>query len=335
MAWNNSFSVQAYSMTRSASVNKRARLLQSGFVATLCIFCTCSLLCFFIFYGKRAHHINCGWGHLTPRWRVGKMGGDHLLFPHYCTLQRHRSSAVQLTLATLYYEDERHLQQLVGAWLALPTYLKSALVFMVIDDGSTRFPARHVLEPFRSHLHLKLIRIRAELAWNIGGARNLAVLVCPTPYILLLDADLRTSATFLTEALALVKVARRSNDTQLIFIRFQRMFSSGEEPSRPHPAAMLLSKQTYWNVGGCDEDFVGNYGYTDPHFIYKAQHTPGIKLVNVAVVINNFPSLIQETTSSETAVRRDARTNSNLFKYKLRTQSWSNTYIRFEWTEEF
>ena len=33
----------------------------------------------------------------------------------------------------------------------------------------------------------------------------------------------------------------------------------------------LLRKKDYWNVGGCEEDLVGNYGQTDPIFWYRAK----------------------------------------------------------------
>jgi len=35
---------------------------------------------------------------------------------------------------------------------------------------------------------------------------------------------------------------------------------------------MLVSRSLWWECGGYDEDFVGNYGHNDPLFRFKMQH---------------------------------------------------------------
>ena len=47
-----------------------------------------------------------------------------------------------------------------------------------------------------------------------------------------------------------------------------------------HPAVCLIRKEDYWKIGGCDEDFVGNYGQTDPHFWYRAKGKITVKEKN-------------------------------------------------------
>ena len=40
-----------------------------------------------------------------------------------------------------------------------------------------------------------------------------------------------------------------------------------------------MSVDSYWRVGGCDEDFVGNYGHTDVHFWHRVGLLPQGTLV--------------------------------------------------------
>ena len=45
---------------------------------------------------------------------------------------------------------------------------------------------------------------------------------------------------------------------------------SSKNVIKPHPAVCLLRVEDYWNVGGCEEDLVGHYGWTDPSFWYRS-----------------------------------------------------------------
>ena len=51
---------------------------------------------------------------------------------------------------------------------------------------------------------------------------------------------------------------------------------------------MLIRKEAYWLSGGCDEDFVGSYGYTDPHFFQRLKHIEGIKLVTTHIEMDSM-----------------------------------------------
>jgi glycosyltransferase involved in cell wall biosynthesis len=238
----------------------------------------------------------------------------------------------------LYYEDSNHLSELLASWSALEPTVKRQLVFLVVDDGSRRVKAQDVLL-HAPKIDIINVRIEEDIPWNIGGARNLAMFVAPTSYVFLMDADVRTPPRFILDILSLSKKAEhdfRSGEIRTIFCRFRRKIS-GElaDFERPHPAVMLLSRDAYWLSGGCDEDFVGHYGYTDPHFLHRASQTPGIKLVSVYLDRKYISNLIQVNDKpdySSVHLERNAEYNKELFHSKLAKNTWSNSYIRFNWT---
>ena len=82
-------------------------------------------------------------------------------------------------------------------------------------------------------------------------------------------------------------------------------------------------KDDYWYIGGCEEDFVGHYGQTDPSFWYKAKNKV-MKFICRDIFIDYY-------LDGAADIIRDASYNGRLFEYKKITNSWSKDYIRFKW----
>jgi hypothetical protein len=109
-----------------------------------------------------------------------------------------------------------------------------------------------------------------------------------------------------------------------------------------HPATMLTSRSSYWRVGGCDEDFVGNYGFTDVHFAARLRQTPGCQRISSerpimkhvanftdAMALEPAPPLIHlERVHSS----HDIAANKAILRKKFQGQlPWSTDYLRFSW----
>ena len=92
---------------------------------------------------------------------------------------------------------------------------------------------------------------------------------------------------------------------------------------KEHPAVCLLRREDYWNVGGCEEDLVGNCGQTDPIFWYRAK---GKLKINYQkdMYLHYIPK-------GSSKIKRDGRNNIKLFEQKKLSNNWSNDFIRFEW----
>ena len=87
-----------------------------------------------------------------------------------------------------------------------------------------------------------------------------------------------------------------TNKNNNVYGFFQRIGKKGNlEKKSPHPAVMLSTIDSYWTAGGCDEDFVGNYGYTDPHFFHRVEKHHSLKVINTheRMDLLSIPPLIE------------------------------------------
>lgn len=299
-------------------------------------------------YKLNAHFASGYFARLEPQWSEGN-GNERILqmdssqiSPIYNYKQSQQSKKI-LTVAMLFYNDDNFLVQNIGVWEKFPKSLLSKIKFLIIDDASPRCTAAKVIQENSNLADIDVVRITEDKKWNIGGARNLAMTLSSTEYVFLTDSDLTFTSDFLEALFFLVEYARTTffrERVELIFTQFPRNFvDSGE--SKPHPAVMLLSTHAYWKAGGCDEDFVGSYGYTDPHFHWRTNRTPGLKSLNPISVFPAISPLVQMEkalhvhTSKGAYLDRDLTRNAKLFSEKCAgSRPWSNQYLRFKWKVE-
>ena len=74
-----------------------------------------------------------------------------------------------------YYENPKMLERQVENWNRYAGELRGALRIILVDDGSTKYPA----EPIFKHCKMpkKLYRVKEDIPWNQHGARNLGAKV--------------------------------------------------------------------------------------------------------------------------------------------------------------
>ena len=272
------------------------------------------------------------------RNRSGSLADYSLeMHPHCKPSASKALSSKDLTIAVLFHNDKAHLEAQVVTWLKLSEKSRQQLVFVIVDDGSLIHAAKDLVD-FNSEcaIDIMIVRILDDISWNIGGARNLAMFVAPTEYVFLTDVDIHLPLDIFSHLLRIPSLAERrktQTGSEHIYTQFSRMVTpTGEK--KPHPAVMLLSKTAYWKVGGCDEDFVGQYGYTDPHFWHRATLTPNISKVICVNEHAEFPSLIEHKELSSHTRERNRTRNKIIFEQKAAENKWSDVYIRYEWTIE-
>ena len=142
--------------------------------------------------------------------------------------------------------------------------------------------------------------------------------------MVILDMD-----TFVSEDLAGAMLALLNYRDNACY-KFNRRVPS--DPSHPkngqqHPAVCLLKLEDYWKVGGCEEDLVGHYGWTDPSFWHRS-----IGKLEVLLCSDLFLDYIPE---GEADINRDNSHNQRLFEEKKRTGDWSTDFVRFEWEKVY
>lgn len=264
------------------------------------------------------------------------------------------------TIGVLYYCEPNQLKFHVESWLLWRLTLRSAISFVILDDGSPH-PSCSAAEVIRSmdidtssRFDLQVHRINEDITWNIGGARNLLMTISPTEFVIFLDTD-----THITHSLArniAYLVSNHCGDMNWMMYQFPRVFAHNTSKKLgPHPAVTLISKTLYWQIGGCDEDFVGNYGQTDPHFRWRAARTKESKGIIIASGLNakrnksnrkekiGLPPLIlydsnlkiRETVKRPKLVKNTTHNAILYAKKKSGEVPWSKQQLRFTWNRTY
>lgn len=229
-----------------------------------------------------------------------------------------------ITINLSYYNQSREmLAKHLTLWNKYPYQIMKYFTFFIIDDGS-KTDIKEMLKTLpNSNLDLRVFRVLEDLYCNIAGVRNLGAKLCETPYLLILDMDTLVNAKMAHE---LVKIAKNNIYHSLVF-KFNRMCSNPKhiKHNTYHPAVCLIRKTDYWKIGGCEEDLVGHYGFTDPCFWFRA--------INKVRVIPLKDVYLIYDDDGEADIDRDTNNNKKLFLERKEDNNWSNKYLRFKWEE--
>mmetsp|Transcript_18573 Transcript_18573/g.54378 ORF Transcript_18573/g.54378 Transcript_18573/m.54378 type:complete len:370 (+) Transcript_18573:1292-2401(+) len=317
----------------------------------------------------------CAAGVLIPGWSMGVGAGSTLKPNARCQERRHLlqhangtqclcafpSGALDicvppetrrvLTIGYLYYRSPADLGIHIAHWISMPSHTLDLVEFSLIDDGSPvgERASDVILNRTRgtvSSMYLIVWHITQDIKWNIGGARNLLVATARTPYVYICDMDVMVTPAFIHAIVthAVAESAARMNDqrrgkqhTEKVYMLFSRQ--GPYLPSRSvHPALMMISTKAYWRSGGCDEQFVGHYGFTDPHVKYRIAHTPFIRSIR-ADNIHAIPPVIylsKDLDPRYAEVARAGKSSSRNFALfdalkRGRRKQWAQEYLHFDW----
>lgn len=229
----------------------------------------------------------------------------------------------KVTIFNTYYNQKQMLLQQLSLWNKYSKPIKDNFKFLIVDDCSEKEnKAYKCYKEKLPEINLSIYYINEDKYCNIGGARNLGLTVCETDWIVISDID----HAFPEQTMHEIIQCDLSNPN--IIYRFNRVCMSTRK-IKEHPAIMLLNKETYWNIGGCDEDFVGSYGHTDVHFRYRAEKF-GCKYKTAN---KTFLQLYAQGETSNID-RSKIEPNAKLFQQKVRNNTWSKDFLRFTYKRE-
>ncbi len=225
----------------------------------------------------------------------------------------------KITINLSFYNQNEVLKKQVESWKSWSKEVRDQFSFCIVDDCSKK-SAVDVLSNDLTDLDLSIYRVTEDLYCNIAGVRNLSAQECKTDWMVILDMD-----TFVSEDLALSMLMLSSLERTGEAFKFNRRVADPRHPKngQPHPAVCLLRVEDYWNVGGCEEDLVGHYGWTDPSFWFRS--------VGKLHVITYTDLYLDYYPEGEADIDRDNSHNYSLHEEKKRTGDWSTDFVRFDW----
>jgi len=220
-----------------------------------------------------------------------------------------------ITFLYLFYNNHRMLSRHIEEWNQYSHKVKSQVQFVLVDDGSA-MPL--VVPP--CDINLEVYRIEKDIPWNVTGARNLGFCMARTEYVFTSDMDalfLRDSAQTLIKELPGV-------NTRTIYW-FPRFNMKGDKEKDRHLLTIMLSKRLYWESGGMDEDFAGQWGYEDLDFLRRAPRDAS-GLIRAPVI--NYKDFDDAST---TTLSRKVTNESLGRDKKSGVIPLSRHYLRFPW----
>lgn len=135
---------------------------------------------------------------------------------------------------------------------AMPYNLLEKIHFIVVDDCSPVF-----IDFDNVNLNLTLIKIDKDIRWNSGGAKNLGVFCCETSRIIIADSDIIFPVDTLE---ACMREESIPDDEVFVFDRFSLDKNMQWYKDGVHPNCFFMTKQSYLDLHGYNEDFCGYYG---------------------------------------------------------------------------
>lgn len=226
----------------------------------------------------------------------------------------------RITVNLSFYNQNDVLIKQVEEWKSWSKEIRDQFSFCIVDDCSKTSALDVLSETSLDDIDISIYRVKEDLYCNIAGVRNLAAQQCKTDWMIILDMD-----TFISEELAESILNLPKSRDGVCFKFNRRVPNNPNHPKngQPHPAVCLLRVEDYWNVGGCEEDLVGHYGWTDPSFWWRS-----IGKLHVYTYTDLYLDYVPE---GEADIDRDNSHNQKLYEERKITNNWSTDFVRFDW----
>lgn len=263
----------------------------------------------------------------------------------------HRPLAT-VTLILPYYRNPHMLRRQLEEVTRYPAPVHT----VIVDDGSPD-PALEIVREYArkgmSGEALPLVgvsltgvyRIKQDVPWNRGGARNLGARVAQTDWIIQADIDHVLPADVVQDLLAFAppddKHAYRfpryrvgaADDT-----RKKDKIKNGLDDSEkfgrihPHVDSYLISRKRYWKVGGYDEDFSGHLGGGNEFLRRLERKTGKIKMLPDPICLH-VHTRDSVPDASDLHLSRDPEPGRKIWADKQRRGQIDGPkdWLRFDW----
>ncbi len=131
--------------------------------------------------------------------------------------------------------------------------------YIFVDDGSRKHPINEKLP------YARVVQIKQDMAWNVGGARNLGAHVAKGEWLLFADMD----------RIIPHEVFSFEPDPDCYY-QFEDWMWWGSKRHKASPGTTLVRKDKFDACGGHDENLTGKYGGTD-HVLRKRMQATGLR----------------------------------------------------------
>jgi glycosyltransferase involved in cell wall biosynthesis len=235
------------------------------------------------------------------------------------------SKDYRFTIGYTYYEDPELLQEQINLW----KYYPPGIEIIVVDDGSSIFPAEDLLKDIKIQPHIKLYEVDEDLGFNSHGCRNLIASVASSEFILFCDIDCQ----FPPSDIANLKTKKFNSNSTYRFGSYS--ISSYRHSKQGHVNVFVVNKEKFWEAGGYDESFTG-WHYGDREFLDRLEKITDNRILSMSCTIVRGK---RETIIDEDIVKTEYNNYSNTLKTPIKEKTYAEmrgtveTKINFSYTQ--
>ena len=208
----------------------------------------------------------------------------------------------------LYYDNPEMLRVQLDCWNGYPKAMARIPSVILVDDGSPNAPAVEIVRRHGCGVPIRVFRIKEDIPWNFSGARNLGCHQA-NGWIYVSDID-----TLLYENDAKVLFEDRPLEMGRFYMpRRVRLPDMADE--RPGIVNLLFHRETFFLIGGYDEDYAGHYGREETDFFDRIRRGAQKVKVDESVIRVMPPTLVPDACTQGRS--RDRARNVALYERKL------------------
>lgn len=181
-----------------------------------------------------------------------------------------------LSLIYPYYENSEEVMAThINRWSAYSETIRKNLYIIIVDDCS---PNPLLEDLFKNtKLNIECYRILQDIRWNVPGAKNLASFMCNTDWMFHSYLD------YLLPEETIQWFFSTELDEKKVY--WPTIYTFQGKPKGRHLTCMFIHRDTFWDVGGYDEDFAGSYGYDDTVLLaVQLKHIPKVHLQDIKIL---------------------------------------------------
>jgi len=218
----------------------------------------------------------------------------------------------KLSLCTHFYNSFDAVEVQVNRWKQIEQSYLNQIEFVVVDDCSDK-----VCDISVENLPIQMYRITTDINWNQAGCKNLLLDKAQADWLFFFDIDTTATASNIQKILDKLP----SLDVNCCYMPkvkypwgLQRITQLKKDPiGLPHINCFIIHRNLLNNIGGFDEDFVGNYGYEDT-YMHNQLNKIGAKRVFISdVTVDMHPSynlsLLRDMSHNEDIIYKKAKEN--------------------------